>query len=146
VRSASSELLAARQLVENPLIHQFIEQQRKHDDLLGEELAAHTDLHQALERRGILVEERNICAAGADRLEYAQCPTEGDHRISRALERCQQPRHQELEPAACSLAEALHPTALAPLIELRRDCLGIRKSEFFDADPYCLWRQPTFQQ
>ncbi len=103
-----SELLAARQLIENPLVHQLIEQQRKHDDLLGEELAARADLHQALQRRRILVEKREIGAAAADRFEYAQRPPQRRDRIGRVLERGQQSRHQDLQPAARRLAESLH--------------------------------------
>ena len=69
------ELLARRRRVEHPGVEQLVEQHWVLGDLAREPRALTDEVEQALERRGILVEEREIGAAPADR------PIHGQHAL-----------------------------------------------------------------
>src|ERR1017187_4627530 len=64
--------LARRHFGERSGIDQFVEQQRKVGDLTRQEPADGTYVDQPIESRRLLLEERQIGRAGADRIEHAQ--------------------------------------------------------------------------
>src|SRR5690606_40819060 len=65
-REQRLELLTRRRRVEDPRVEQLVEQQRMLGELAREPRAARGEVDEALERAGVLVQQREISAAPAD--------------------------------------------------------------------------------
>jgi len=63
------ELAAVRQHLEQPLVDQLVQQDRERGDLPDQEVAVLADADQALERRRVLVQQRQVCRTAADLLD-----------------------------------------------------------------------------
>jgi hypothetical protein len=117
-------LRAVRQRIQDARVEQLVEEQRVRRDLAREVVAEAADADQPLERRDVLVEEREIGRAAADRLDDAQEARE--HRPLLAgprlpHDRAQDARQQGGEPAAAKFVE---PPEVAGLTQLEQETCG----------------------
>ena len=103
---------ARRHLVERFGIDQFVEQQRKIRDLSRQEPADGADLDQPIEGRRLLLEQRQIGRAGADRIEHAQHPLHDDGG-------CGWPRRSRLQQAIEDDVQAPAPGLIESAIRSR---------------------------
>ena len=116
-----------RRRVEQPLIEQFVEQQRERRDLVGQELRMRAQLEQPFARHCVFVEQREVHRATADTLDHVQHARERGLGIWDARHRPQQARQQDLQPASAGFVETTVVAALAQLVELSQERLDQRR-------------------
>ena len=120
------ELAAIRQRLEHAGIEQLVEQQRVRRDLARQVFAHAADPHQARQRRRVLVQQREVSSAAADRFDDAQDPCQHDLgggalAAGSLRDGRQQARQQCREPAAAMLVEA---PVIAGLAQLQQHARG----------------------
>ena len=94
------------QLLERLLIDQFVEQQRKFRDLARQKAADRRHLDQPVERRRLLLEQRQVRGAHADRLQNAQHPLHHDRRLGRPRGESEHAGENDVRPGGGRLRPA----------------------------------------
>ena len=86
--------------VEQAVVEQLVEQQRVAGDELRRPARGADDARHALERVGLLGEQREVGGAAGDRLEQVDAARERRLGVGRARRRARQRRHQRVEAPA----------------------------------------------
>ena len=109
------ELLARRDRIDQTLVEQLIEQQRKRGDLLRQETGLRAEIDQPRERERVLVEQREVDRPAADPLQHVQHADQRGGLGIPAGDPLQQLRQQRREPATAGRVETPQVSALAEL-------------------------------
>ena len=112
-----------RRRVEQPLVEQFVEQQRKRRDLVRQELRMRAELEQPFARHRVLVEQREVNGAAADAFDHVQHASQRSLGIRGAGYGPQEARKQNLQSAATGFVEPAVIGTFAQRVELAQERL-----------------------
>ena len=122
------QLAARRRGLEQPLVEQFVEQQRKRRDLVGEKLRLGTQLDQALARDLVLVEQREINGAPPIRSTTCSRREQHDRLMVVAAIALQQPPVSRRAAVGVPSVEASQVAAVAHQVEALEDRCRVAQS------------------